>query len=898
MKLQHVVLCVSVSAQAFAQPFLPIDHKGESPSSHIAYMPNEGQLTALQGGLVPAVKFYSVECNPQIFLTKSNEIFFALGARDTSLSTPDTIYRIGFKFTGSTESTPVSYEELPETNNFVLGHCPNGIFDVHAARRVISENIYPHVDLHLYSNQWGPKLYLVMRPGFDPSLIKMGFQGQDSLLQDAFGNLMALIEENSILLPKGMCYQQINGTTQLISAGLDYELISGGGTATFAFEPYDPNYPLIIDISASFGPSIGSDGPRPEWCTFYGSTEGDSPHDALALPNGGVLIAGTTTSQQFPLFNEQSDAFDGGREIFYQVFDEAYEREYSTFFGGNGIDYLFSIALSPDASSVYLFGKTNSTDLPVLSAGGFHQTVANSGWACYIAQFALTSSLGSPIRATYFGNNTLYNCSCIRTDSNGDVYVTGTMSPSTSSLTPVCDGSTNQFPVCNSLGSNAYFQNYRGGSYDAYLTRFNADFDIVHSTIFGGDGEDVGYGLAIDETNDRVFLGGYTRSLRASYSNCQPPLQGSGPYSFPLCDPGSGYFQNDLNLTNTSTLNADAFICSFSTQTGSLTWSTFFGGEGYETYPHLVMNDASGNVAITGNTSTPVYSDVLCTVPTQGFPRCGEVLQSAYGGSQDVFLATFDLADYSLKWSSFLGGGRLETPASLRSTSGKRIVVAGVTQSGSMQSAPFPTQGNSSYYYRGIHSDSDSDDHRDDGFVTLIDLEEPVEMVMSTFLGGVGRDELSAAVMFGNEKLYAVGNSTSMSAVPFSCPPTPNPYCYLSYSTVSTGMFDGLYAQLKYDYTIGLDNVVGTEQEFGITVYPNPTFSLLSLEHKQGLFAEGLAPIEVYDPTGRLVEILRARISSSTKAECTLSDYHTGVYFARVSSSDGTWSTVVSFVRE
>lgn len=507
----------AAQCKAQEQDFIPIDHKGEAPSTHVAYLQNQGQLTALQGGLVPDIAFYSIQSKPQMFFSKRGKIHIGLGERDTSLTTPDTIYRIDVSFVGSNENcTPTPYEELPEAYNFILGHCPNGIYDVQPTRRLVYADIYPHIDFHVYSNPWGPKFYLVMHPGSDPTQIKMLFQGQDSLKLDWLGFLKAYKESNTVTLPKGLCYQQVGNTTQLVNAALDNAIVPGTGTVAFQFGSYNPEHPLIVDISASFGPGGPEIYPAPEWCTYYGHTELDRAYDAVALTNGNLVTAGTTYSPAFPLFNQQIGSFNGSQEGFFSYFSNEYERRLTTFFGVNGADEVNSLALTSNEQSVYLYGRTYSTDLPVFPASGYSQS-SGTGPGCFIAKFSLTSTpLGIPQRVTYFGDqqNTA-TCACIRTDSEDNVYVAGSSSwPSEAyPLVNTCLAPTTGFPMCNALGTAAYFQNYSGGI-DAYFARFNAQFDLVHSTRFGGYSFDHGKGLAIDKDHDLILLTGGTQSQR------------------------------------------------------------------------------------------------------------------------------------------------------------------------------------------------------------------------------------------------------------------------------------------------------------------------------------------------------------------------------------------------
>lgn len=75
--LPSAVLTATLTLTCFTnssgQVFIPIDHKGELPSTHIGILPNQGQLTSLQGSLVPDIVHYSIQARPQMFFSKKNE---------------------------------------------------------------------------------------------------------------------------------------------------------------------------------------------------------------------------------------------------------------------------------------------------------------------------------------------------------------------------------------------------------------------------------------------------------------------------------------------------------------------------------------------------------------------------------------------------------------------------------------------------------------------------------------------------------------------------------------------------------------------------------------------------------------------------------------------------------
>ncbi|MEO0212682.1 MAG: SBBP repeat-containing protein, partial [candidate division WOR-3 bacterium] len=136
--------------------------------------------------------------------------------------------------------------------------------------------------------------------------------------------------------------------------------------------------------------------------------------------------------------------------------------------------------------------------------------------AGYFDAFILKfDSLGALLWATYYGGSDGENGSSIKTDINGNVFITGTTS------------STN-FPVYNP-GGGSYFDNALNGNSDAFILRFNNLGIRQWATYFGGGNEDIGSSIKTD-IYSRLFILGYTNS-----------------YGFPTYNPGNNaYYQGNL----------------------------------------------------------------------------------------------------------------------------------------------------------------------------------------------------------------------------------------------------------------------------------------------------------------------------------------------------------------
>lgn len=238
---------------SFAQPaFIPIDHKGEPVSSAIAFFRNDGQEADVVGDVRWDMLYKSWQANPKTCLMEDNSIAFLVSKLDLDTTDLDTIFRIDYAHTGELVNhgaVAEAYEPIPDFHNYYRAHCPNGVLNVPGFKRIVYRDIYPDVDFHVYSNPWGYKFYYVIHPGADPDNILLQFSGQDSLHIDYWGALRIYFEEEFLHLPQAIAYQQIGGTTTQVPWGLNYQEYGSNGVVGFNFGSYDPNHPLIVDIS-------------------------------------------------------------------------------------------------------------------------------------------------------------------------------------------------------------------------------------------------------------------------------------------------------------------------------------------------------------------------------------------------------------------------------------------------------------------------------------------------------------------------------------------------------------------------------------------------------------------------------------------------------------------------
>ncbi|MEL7006710.1 MAG: hypothetical protein AAFN93_28885 [Bacteroidota bacterium] len=154
------------------EPYSFLDYYGEDPSSTIQFFQNQGQVTNLDGEVVPSILYYSKNSHPEVYIGGNT---LSLVAQEPETDSTSRLHRVDlWHYQSEGWSPPLATEPTPTQHNFFFPHCgPNGITRVQGYRRVTLENIYPGIDLQVYSNANGLKFYYIIEPGVSPSLLKI-----------------------------------------------------------------------------------------------------------------------------------------------------------------------------------------------------------------------------------------------------------------------------------------------------------------------------------------------------------------------------------------------------------------------------------------------------------------------------------------------------------------------------------------------------------------------------------------------------------------------------------------------------------------------------------------------------------------------------------------------------
>lgn len=325
--------------------------------------------------------------------------------------------------------------------------------------------------------------------------------------------------------------------------------------------------------------SFSTDGAQLLYCSYFGGS-GDEKINSLAITaNGRLCVTGWTDSRDLPHKNSLQPTYGGGdSDGFIAQFDANLTNLiFSTYFGGEDRDEDQRIAVDP-AGLIYLGGQTLSTNFPV-TAGAFqtqHVVVDQIGgnWDGFITKFSADGT--TLIYSTYVGDATGDGVLGIAADADGSAYVTGYISAGWDSGT---------FP----LG----FQPEPGyGGADAWVAKLKPEgSNFAWFSYLGGSGEDYGYDLDLDKSNN-IYVTGITRSSDFPTRDATQPKYGGG--------------------------TQDSFVAKISADGQQLVYSTYLGGS-LDEWGYRLAVDAQGNAIVVGQTTAlnfPIRNAIQTTNAT------------------------------------------------------------------------------------------------------------------------------------------------------------------------------------------------------------------------------------------------------------------------------------------
>ncbi|MBK9257660.1 MAG: T9SS type A sorting domain-containing protein [Saprospiraceae bacterium] len=530
-------------------------------------------------------------------------------------------------------------------------------------------------------------------------------------------------------------------------------------------------FSMSLYLSNGFAQSIN---PQILWATYFGSPGDDFTGYVITDKDDNIYMT-SMVEDGAPTTTGVHQRFYGGgvSDVMLSKFDKNGALIWSTYFGGSGEDQNYHPLVLMSDGGIVVPGITSSTNR--ISTPGSHDVTYGGGTSdVFLAVFETDGQLRW---ATYFGGSGTDGEPAVSIDSEDNIYLVGY----TSSL--------------SGIATDSSFQSVKKANQDGFLAKFDKSGKLQWSTYYGGEGFDGFWGVAVDQNNN-VYAGGESFS--------------SGLAT------GSSFFAG----------NGDGFLAKFN-KDGKRIWANYFGSGGKEAIYYLAIDN---------------NNDIICIGPsnsTAGIATPG-AFQENNAGKNDVFIVKFNSNGQRL-WSTFFGGEEWDTAFGCDFDADNNIYVSVMSQSYFL---PLTEDVPGTFYNGGLWD------------AAFVKFSPSGELVWSTYFGGDGNDRSIGITLDSEQNIIAAINSDSKGLA------TPG-----AYKETAIG-HESLLVKMKDATTVNVQDLTALPQ---MTIFPNPSSDFIEISNESNRHRT----ISFYDINGALV----LRYMNSNQNRFDIRNLKSGLYF-------------------
>jgi hypothetical protein len=313
---------------------------------------------------------------------------------------------------------------------------------------------------------------------------------------------------------------------------------------------------------------------------------------------------------------------------------------------------------------------------------------------------------------------------------------------------------------------------------------------LRYSSYVGGSGSEWGNYVKVDAAGN-VFLTGFTTSPNFVHTDASVPKGGFDVFITKLSPTGSLIFStffggsgsdtgmslafHDNNIfvsgltdsanypttsgayQQTQNSNQTGFITKLNSTGSAILYSTYFGGTGGISNGLRIALDASGDVYLAGSTN----STQLPVTPGAFQAALNPPVAQGSPAWSDAFVARIHPAGggtADLVYSSYIGGNLDEITPQIALDGSGMVYLAGVTYS-----TNFPTTANGLQTQPGSTDIQQRINGASDGYLVKLDLTQPgaAALIYSTYIGGTWEDSVHGLALDSARNAYLTGRTTS-----------------------------------------------------------------------------------------------------------------------------------------
>ena len=560
----------------------------------VQFIPNEGQKDK-------TIAYYVEGQDRTIYFTPSGLTFvFEKNGDKANKVGANSRWVVKLDFVKAKESVvPIGLEKSGALVSYFRGKPEEWKAGLAPCSNLAYRDLWPGVDLVYSGTADRMKYEFVVRPGADPSRIRLSCRGAERFALTEDGRLTVQTPAGGFEDDAPVAFQEIDGARRDVPVTYDLDAVTYG----FAVGDYDPGRTLVIDPSSFI------------YCGFVGGA-GEEKGQAIAVDGEGcAYIAGYTSMSGSTLpvivgpdLTSNGDYSDTDAFV-AKINASGTALVYCGFIGGSMYDFGLGIAVD-GWGNAYVTGATRSSESSFPVTVGPDLTLNGDQYSDDAFVAKVTASGTALAYCGYIGGSSSDLGYGIAVDLSGSAYVTGRT-----------DSGESTFPVL--VGPDL---THNGGS-DAFVAKVNpSGADLAYSGYVGSSGGEGGHGIAVDAAGCAYVAGGTFR--REDEHGLPVP-----PFFPEIVGP-------DLSYNGGS----DAFVAKVDSTGSSLVYSGYIGGLSGESCSAIAV-DGAGIAYVTGSTTSD-----QATFPVKGGPDL------TFNGNNDAFVAKVEASGASLVYCGYVGG--------------------------------------------------------------------------------------------------------------------------------------------------------------------------------------------------------------------------------------------------
>lgn len=440
---------------------------------------------------------------------------------------------------------------LATANNYLIGKDPSKWGqNCKVYQAITCKNIYPNIDVRYYTTNGALKYDIIVNPGGNVNNIALYYDGVEGLKQKN-GELIIQTSVQNLKEAKPYSYAVNLSGKQIVPCTYSIK----GSIVKFNVEKTDPASTLVIDPQFVFSSFSGSTAENWGYTATYDNS-GNFYAGGIVFSGDNKTFPVSNGAFQTTFQGGVKEGSLSPYDVAIMKLDATgRNRVYATYLGGNGNEQPHSL-ITDNAGNLIIAGRTSSANFPTTNkvgpGGGFDIfiTKLNANGTGIVGSLVIGGSAddGVNIRGKYTGasgyQSTRLNYgddarSEVIIDGSGNIYLAG------------CTQSTN-FPV----SANAFQKNNGGANgsnffQDAVVIKATPDLSsVLFSSYLGGNDNDAGFVLSINPTNNNIYVAGGTASTNfpGIGANVKFPVYQGG-----ICDGFVAVISNDgSQLINSS----------------------------------------------------------------------------------------------------------------------------------------------------------------------------------------------------------------------------------------------------------------------------------------------------------------------------------------------------------